>query len=218
MIKTTIVGYGEVSHKLMDTYMDRLEAYLPRYYPGISWYLYDEKNREATTKSFLDYLSKKILIHHPNIIFIRLSSLETDTSVEQFNSLAQYEDNLKTLITSLKHYNNRTGLNGCIPIPIIITPPPVNEAVTGLSRTNNRLKQYTYIIKKVARENNTPLIDLFNALIEQEDYCEKYLTAEGISLNQEGEDLLYDMTFIELIRLINYQGVLKDRDVIDNEE
>lgn len=218
MIKTTIVGYGEVSHKLMDTYMDRLEAYLPRYYPGISWYLYDEKNREATTKSFLDYLSKKILIHHPNIIFIRLSSLETDTSVEQFNSLAQYEHNLKTLITSLKHYNNRTGLNGCIPIPIIITPPPVNEAVTGLSRTNNRLKQYTYIIKKVARENNTPLIDLFNALIEQEDYCEKYLTAEGISLNQEGEDLLYDMTFIELIRLINYQGVLKDRDVIDNEE
>lgn len=218
MIKTTIVGYGEVSHKLMDTYMDRLEAYLPRYYPGISWYLYDEKNREATTKSFLDYLSKKILIHHPNIIFIRLSSLETDTSVEQFNSLAQYEHNLKTLITSLKHYNNHTGLNGCIPIPIIITPPPVNEAVTGLSRTNNRLKQYTYIIKKVARENNTPLIDLFNALIEQEDYCEKYLTAEGISLNQEGEDLLYDMTFIELIRLINYQGVLKDRDVIDNEE
>lgn len=94
----------------------------------------------------------------------------------------------------------------------------MNEAVTGLSRTNNRLKQYTYIIKKVARENNTPLIDLFNALIEQEDYCEKYLTAEGISLNQEGEDLLYDMTFIELIRLINYQGVLKDRDVIDNEE
>lgn len=218
MIKTTIVGYGEVSHKLMDTYMDRLEAYLPRYYPGISWYLYDEKNREATTKAFLEFLSKKVLIHHPNIVFIRLSSLETDTSLAQFNSLASYEENLKAIIENLKKYNNRTGLNGCMPIPVLITPPPVNEHITGLCRTNNRLRQYTYIIKKVAKEYNIPLVDLFNTLIEQEDWQGKCLAEDGVSLNQNGEDLLYDMTFLELTKLINYQGVLKDRDGIDSEE
>ena len=40
---------------------------------------------------------------------------------------------------------------------------------------------------------------------------EKYILEEGYGLTQEGENLLYDLVFVELTKLIDYQGVLKNR-------
>ncbi|MEG0152546.1 MAG: hypothetical protein RR324_01615 [Cellulosilyticaceae bacterium] len=50
-----------------------------------------------------------------------------------------------------------------------------------------------------------------------EEGYETLIAEDGLHLNQQGQDALYDMTFIELTKLINYKGVLKDRDVISEE-
>lgn len=211
MIKTIIVGYGKVVSKLIEGYMDRLENYLPIYYPSISWQLYEARLKEATVRKYEEKLKDKVLTYNPNIVFIELGSDEMDLDAAEFVSLAEYEQQVDKLLETIKGYNNRTGLNGCVPIPILITPIPINESKITSNRTNNRIKQYVYRTKVISSKHNCPIVDLFGALSEVEDYKELYLDEDGIRLNSQGEDFLYDMVFIELIRLINYQGVLKDR-------
>ncbi|MEG1277222.1 MAG: hypothetical protein RSD26_04425 [Cellulosilyticaceae bacterium] len=58
---------------------------------------------------------------------------------------------------------------------------------------------------------------MFNILMNLEEGYETLIAEDGLHLNQQGQDALYDMTFIELTKLINYKGVLKDRDVISEE-
>ncbi|WP_069997309.1 SGNH/GDSL hydrolase family protein [Cellulosilyticum sp. I15G10I2] len=217
MIRTTIVGYGEISVKLIETYIYRLDNHLSTYYPAISWNIHNAVLKGTTTKEMLRYLTDKVLVYNPNIVFINLSSNDSCSISNNLISLTQFEENLQEIITSIRAHNNRTGLNGCIPIPLLITPAPVNEALTGTSRTNNRLKQYVYVIKEIARNYNCPLIDLFHIMSTKGDYME-YIGDDGYSISQKGHDLLYDLVFIELTKLINYQGVLKDRDIVREDE
>lgn len=212
MIRTTIVGYGETNLKLTETYIYRLDHHLSTYYPSISWSIQNVPLKGAVTREMLRHLKDRVLIHNPNIVFINLSSNDSCSASNYLTSLQEYEENLTAIIDQIKAHNNRTGLNGCIPIPLLITPVPVDEQITGVARTNNRLKQYVYIVKKVAKEKSCPVIDLFSHLIEKESF--KAFTGEdGYSISQRGHDLLYDLVFIELTKLINYQGVLKDRDI-----
>jgi molecular chaperone DnaJ len=74
-----------------------------------------------------------------------------------------------------------------------------------------------YILKTISQDINIPCINLFDVLYEKEDHLD-YMAEDGINLNQKGQELLYDMAFIELTKLINYQGVIKDRDTIQIEE
>ena len=217
MIRTTIVGYGEMYPRLTETYINRLDNHLSTYYPAISWKIYNAALKGATTKEMLKKLTEKVLIHNPNIVFISLSSHDTCSHSNSLTSLEAFERNLQDIIMLIKNHNNRTGLNGCIPIPLLITPTPVNEVLTGTSRTNNRLKQYVYIMKEVAKDQKCPLIDLFHTIIQKENDT-VYIGEDGFTLSQKGHDLLYDLVFIELTKLINYQGVLKDRDIVREEE
>lgn len=217
MIRTTIVGYGETNLKLTETYIYRLDNHLSAYYPSISWSIQNITLRGATTRDMLKNLRDRVLVHNPNIVFVNLSSNDSCSTSNNLIGLQEFEENLVQILDKIKQHNNRTGLNGCIPIPLLITPAPVNEAITGVSRTNNRLKQYVYVIKNIAREKGCPVIDLFNTLTSKENYSE-FIGEDGFSISQKGHDLLYDLVFIELTRLINYQGVLKDRDVIREDD
>lgn len=217
MIRTTIVGYGDSNIKSIETYIYRLDNYLSSYYPGISWNIYNATLRGATTREMLRNLNDKVLAHNPSIVFLNLSSNDSCSACNSLIGLKEFEENLAEITHQIKVHNNRTGLNGCIPIPLFITPPPINEMIIGGLRTNNRLKQYVYIIKKIAGEQKLPIIDLFDILLTKEDYIQ-YLGDDGFSLNQKGHDLLYDLVFIELTKLINYQGVLKDRDIIRDDD
>jgi len=217
MIRTTIVGYGELNLKLTQTYIYRLDNYLSSYYPGISWNIYNETLRGATTREMLKNLKDRVLDYNPNIVFINISSNDSCSTSNNLICLKEFEENLIEMVKEIKVHNNRTGLNGCIPIPLFISPAPINEMITGVLRTNNRLKQYVYVIKKIASEQKIPIIDLFDVLLAKEDYTQ-YIGEDGFSLSQKGHDLLYDLVFMELTKIINYQGVLKDRDVIrDND-
>ncbi|MDF2879035.1 MAG: hypothetical protein K0S30_2131 [Clostridia bacterium] len=216
MIRTTIVGYGETHLRLIETYIYRLDNYLSAYYPGISWNVHNALLKGATTVEMLRNLKDKVLIHNPNVVFISISSNDSCNASNKLIGLKEFEENLTEILRLVRAHNNRTGLNGCMPIPVFITPSAVNEAVTGVSRTNNRLKQYIYIVKELAKKQKCPIVDLFGVMQNKENYLD-YIGEDGYTINQKGHDLLYDLVFLELIKLINYQGVLKDRDIVADE-
>ena len=210
MINTTIVGYGEMPSSSMKTYVDRLEQYLSAYYPAISWRIYDVKLKKATMSELRQHLKDKVLSYHPNIIFIRLSSQDIDIERTDFVGKDCLEEYLSDLLEEVISHHNRTGLNNCMPIPIVIMPPPVHEGTVRKGRTNNRLQQYIYALKQVTLAKGGIVINLYDE-INKKANREKYILEEGYGLTQEGENLLYDLSFIELTRLIDYQGVLRDR-------
>lgn len=97
-----------------------------------------------------------------------------------------------------------------MPIPVLITPPPVNENIAKPMRNNSRLNQYVHIMKTLAKNYNCPIIDFYSKLIEQKNYTD-LISHDGIHLNDHGYDLLFDTIFGEFTKLINYEGVLKER-------
>lgn len=210
MITTTIVGYGEVTSPHTKTYIDRLEQYLSAYYPAIAWRIYDVKLRKSTLGDLREHLKDKVLSYHPNIIFIRLSSQDIDMGRNDFVGKEQLEHYLMSLLDEVMAHNNRTGLNNCVPVPVIITPPFIHERSDKKERTNNRLKQYSYALKVATLHKGGIVIDLYEEISKRVNK-EKYILEDGYGLTQEGENLLYDLVFIELTKLIDYQGVLKNR-------
>lgn len=215
MIKTTLVGYGELHSKNLMTYIERLDSHLDGYYPGIFWNVVHENIKGATIKLLLEHVEERVLVHHPNIVFINLSS--NDMKLEGIQAITKYKDALNDLLEKICHHNNRTGLNGCKPIPIVITPPPMREEMESEVFNNKVLLTYRDAICDVVLDWNGVFVDLFTHLNKKADYKE-YINEKGLGLNQNGQDLLYDLVFVEMTKLINYQGVLKDREESYEEE
>lgn len=216
MIKTTIVGYGQGEAKNMTTYVERLDMHLASYYPSILWSVHNVTTKSSSIKELIKDLEHKVLIHNPNLICIRMGHVNVDQSSQDFLDKKAFHDLLTSLLERIHTYNNRTGLNGCIPIPIIIGIPPIIEKKGEESCSNNRISQYNYIIKEVVRNFNGIFIDLFESIIHKV-YSDTYIKKEDKGLSDLGEDLLYDLVFVKLVQLINYQGVLKERDVTEEE-
>ncbi len=221
MIKTTLVGYGDLNVKNLITYIERLDSHLDGYYPGILWSIIHENVKGATINILSESVEERVLVHHPNIVFINLSSHDMRLECEQeigFSNYSKYKESLNNLLRKICHHNNRTGLNACKPIPILITPPPMAEDVEEEKCNNQILREYSHIIKEIVLEWNGILIDLFDYLSKKINYKE-YIRENGLGLNQNGQDLLYDLVFVEMTKLINYQGVLRDREALyENEE
>lgn len=206
MIKTTLVGYGELYAKNIITYIERLDTHLDGYYPSILWRVFEEKGKGATLKALLDELEARVLVYHPNIVFINLSSTDMRQGSIHHMAIDIYKEVLNQILEKICMHNNRTGLNGCRPIPIVITPPPLVECPAG----NEEILKYTHAIAEMVFEWHGILIDLFTYLNKKIDY-KAYIQKSGVGLNQNGQDLLYDLVFLELTKLINYQGVLRER-------
>ncbi|MCT4598639.1 MAG: GDSL-type esterase/lipase family protein [Vallitalea sp.] len=213
MIKTTIIGFGDsisngygVSKSV--NYINRLEKFIPSYYPSISWNIINSSKNGITTREALDYIESSVLEHRPNVVFIQFGTNDSATN-NKYRSLEEFENNLKNILNQIIKLNNRTGLNNCMPIPILITPPPVNENIAKPMHNNSRLNQYVHIIKTLAKDYNCPIIDFYSKLIEIDNYTNLILD-DGIHLNEKGYDLLFDTIFAEFTKLINYEGVLKE--------
>lgn len=213
MIKTTLIGYGQLQTKNLITYIERLDAHLDSYYPNILWNVLCQNG--TTVKTLLDNLEDKVLVHHPNIVFINLSSAEMKQDSQSYISISTYKEVLNALLAKIHKHNNRTGLNGCRPIPIVITPPPILPELAEEKFNNKILLEYRNAIEEIVLEWNGVLLDLFTHLNKKRSYKE-YMN--GLGLNQNGQDLLYDLVFLEMTKLINYQGVLKDRDEVYEDE
>lgn len=214
MIKTTIVGFGDsISNGYglgkAHSYINRLEKYIPSYYPSIYWNVINSSKNGSTTREAVQTVETSVLTHQPNIVFIQYGTNDCKND-NKYRPLEEFEENLEEIIRKIINHNNRTGLNNCIPIPIMITPPPVNETITKPLRNNSRLNQYVHIIKTISKNYNCPIIDFFDKVISQENY-ERFISEDGVHLNKDGYDLLFDTVFAEFTKYINYQGVLKER-------
>lgn len=216
MIKTTIVGFGDsftygYGVDINVGFMDRLERFMPQYYPSISWNIINSGVNGDTTREGLSRLKSDVLKHNPNIVLVLFGTNDSTLYENQFRTQLEFENNLTEIITQIKTHNNRTGLNNCIPIPILITPPPVADEEYMPFTTNNRIKQYGYIVKRIASKHNCPLIDFYEYMVEESggNYS-SYLQLDGVHLNTKGYDSLYDCIFSEITKLINYEGILKD--------
>ncbi len=220
MIKTTIVGFGDsISTGFgigkVHSYMNRLEKFVPSYYPSISWNMINSSKNGATTKDALHGINASVLANRPNVVFMQFGTNDSAND-HRYHSLEDFEHNYENMIKLILEHNNRTGLNNCEPIPVLITPPPVNEGIARPLRNNSRLNQFIHIIKRLAHKYNCPLIDFYSKVLSQENHLD-YIAEDGVHLNQKGYDLLFDTVFAEFTKLINYQGVLKEREVNPND-
>ncbi len=221
MIKTTIVGFGDsltfgYGVDFHVGFMDRLEKYMPQYFPSISWNIINSGLNGDTSRGALVRLKKDVLVHNPNIVLVLFGS--NDCSAENCADITQsvFEKNMSEIIRRIKGHNNRTGLNDCIPVPLLITPPPVDDRLCGGYVTNNRLRQYSYVVKCLAKKYHCPLADAYSYFWEEsgEDIV-SCLQEDGVHLSQKGYDLLYDCIFSGITRLVNYEGILKDYDILE---
>ncbi|TCT15349.1 lysophospholipase L1-like esterase [Natranaerovirga pectinivora] len=216
MIKTTIVGLGDSltsGYGMIggDNYINRLEKYLPKYYPSILWSIHNISKVGITTREGLDLLKDKILPLKPNIVMIMLGTNDISLDNAMHRTIDEFEKNTQNMLELISEFNNRTGLNNCVPIPFLITPPCIIKEDLNSDKSNNRLHQYVHITKQLGNTYSCPVIDFFSitcntpskALLFQED---------GIHLSKAGYDLLYDTVFGEFTKLINYEGLLKDRE------
>ena len=210
MIKTTIVSYGGYLRKNVTTYIDHLDAHLDSYYPSISWHIFDEKIKGGTIQLLLQHLEEKVFLHHPNIVFLNISSHDMKSKSVYYMPPEVYGENFQQLLDKICKHNNRTGLNRCRPIPFVITPPPIFKSGENKYFNNDILAHYNEIIEEVVRAYNGVYIDLLSIMSKKLNY-EELLEKNGLGFNQNGQDFLYDIIFIEMTKLINYQGVLKER-------
>lgn len=222
MIKTTIVCFGDsltygYGVDINVGYVDRLEKYMPQYYPSISWNIVNSGINGDTTREGLHRLQRDVLQYNPNIVLILFGSNDSALYENQFRTQVEFEQNLAEMIQQIKRHNNRTGLNNCIPIPVLITPPPVDDQDPMPYNTNNRLKQYGYLVKTLAAKYHCPLIDFFDYMMEEsEGNLAPYLQHDGVHLSNKGYDCLYDCIFSGISKLINYEGILKHYDSPDS--
>lgn len=216
MIKTNIIGLGdEISSSyglsVGTNYIDKLELFLPRYYPLISWNFNNINIHSLNSITAYNILNSKVLPLNPNIVFIMLGTYDACLNNNAHQSLTEFESNYNNIIEALLNYNNCTGQNNCIPIPVLITPPSVYGNPTILDVTNNRLNQYSYIIKSIAAKYNCPIIDIFSVF--QDNSSTSLYQQDGIHLSKEGFNLLYDKVFQTFTRLITYEGLIKERTI-----
>ncbi|MCT4543587.1 MAG: GDSL-type esterase/lipase family protein [Vallitalea sp.] len=214
MIKTTIVGLGDsITNGFgvgkANSYITRLEKYVPSYYPSIYWNIINSSKNAITTRESIKSLESSVLVHQPNLVFVQYGTNDCANN-NKHRSLEEFESNLKIIIEKIINHNNRTGLNNCVPIPIMVTPPPVNENISKPLLNNSYLRQYVHIIITLSKYYNCPLINFYDKMLNQENYID-LLAADGIHLNEKGYDLLFDTVFAEFTKLINFQGVLKER-------
>lgn len=223
MIKTTIVGFGDsltygYGVDFHINYVDRLERYMPQYFPFISWNIINSGINGDTTRGALKRLEKDVLRYNPNIVIVLFGTNDSASFEEYHCNLEEYKNNYSKLITKIKTHNNRTGLNGCIPIPLLLTPPPVIDCKAMPFTQNQKIQQYASVVKELAKQHHCPLVDFNSYLIEEsEGKLEDYLQTDGVHLNVKGYDCLYDCIFSGISRLINYEGILKDYDIISDD-
>ncbi len=215
MIKTTIVGFGDsitngygVNTNL--AYIHQLEKWLPTYYPAILWDIHKISKNKLTSREAVPLFKKNVLELRPNIVFIMLGTNDCAKIPKLHRSLEEFKANLEEILEALHHHNNHTGLNSCVPIPVLITPPLIYSNLGYSERDHYTLSQYVNTILEIAQHYDCPCIDFYHKILSEENYTH-YLAKDGYHLSEEGYGLLFDLVFSEFTKLINYQGVIKER-------
>lgn len=124
-------------------------------------------------------------------------------------SISDYEANLRQMVDDIRTINNGTSLNGGQPIIILMTPPPTKTQTTagGTKLSNSRIAEYAQVVRNVALEKNTRLIDVYTEMWtasgeSEATYISSYSIDGGLHLNQAGQDFIYSLVYDELISIL----------------
>ncbi|KZE63464.1 hypothetical protein AWM68_15745 [Fictibacillus phosphorivorans] len=136
-----------------------------------------------TTRAALVRLQDDVLRHHPDFVTILFGA--NDSSDHRLIPLKEYEKNLTYMV-------NKIGAEKVI----LISPAPVYEEQQK-ARTNERMKKYAQIVKKVAKHEGTSYVPLFETLVEKN--IQKYVIDDGLHFNKFGYEELSEL----ILRKIN---------------
>lgn len=116
---------------------------------------------------------------------------------KQHVPLAEYTQNVRAIVGHLQKLS--------VPAIVLITPPPVSElhrikyvlALYGVhmekaERTNEAAGQYAAACRALGAELDLPVVDLWSAFQEMEDWAERLLN-DGLHLTEEGDALVAEL-------------------------
>jgi lysophospholipase L1-like esterase len=140
-----------------------------------------------TTRAAVVRLQDDVLRHQPDYVTILFGA--NDSSDHRLIPLKEYEKNLMYMV-------DKIGADKVI----LISPAPVFEEKQK-ARTNERMRKYVEIVKKVAGQEGTAYIPLFETLFDKN--IQKYLLEDGLHFNKYGYEELSKLVLNKIYSLTN---------------
>jgi len=220
-----IVAFGDSTTafrgSIKKVYSQRVAEALPDH--GISAWVVNSGVGSSTTRHARSRFDRDVLAHHPDVVIIMLGANDSAIDVwkdppatEPRVSREEYADNLSFFCKTLKTQGAKVIL--MTPTPFRWTaklkqlygkPPYDANDPNGFSAP---LAEYCEIMRKIAREEELTLIDLFQAF---QDYDRvdgqsvDELLLDGMHPNDLGHKLVADLLVPEILKLVS-------RDVVEN--
>jgi alpha-L-fucosidase 2 len=125
-----------------------------------------------------------VFAFNPDIIIVMLGT--NDTKTNNWNA-ANFEKDYEALIDTFKTISTNPKIYLCLPVPVFKTVWTINDStvVSGIIP----------IIKRVAKKNNLPVIDMYSSMKNQ---SENYI--EGIHPNEKGAKMMAQIIAKEIIK------------------
>lgn len=99
--------------------------------------------------------------------------------------IEEYTENLKTIVGHLRTLNEKQPI-------LFVTPPPVDDARQGPTRTNAVARQYADAMLKLGQELAIPTFDMWTACEGDKPEAAKEYLIDGLHLNAKGNRAAYD--------------------------
>ena len=147
-----------------------------------------------TTEDGLRRLEKDVILHSPDIVLV-MFGLNDQAKIP----LRAYKHNLTKIVTTL----SRRGIQ-----PILMTPNPITKRYSDLRGyksyllSSTRLQNYVNVVREVAWDKYTPLIDIYDFFIRN-PRLQEFIT-DGVHPDAKAQSAM--ATFIAK-HLLSYLGI-----------
>ncbi|MDF2721098.1 MAG: lysophospholipase L1-like esterase [Paenibacillus sp.] len=161
------------------------------------------------TSNLSALLQEKCLQFRPHMVSCMLGT--NDHAIYKGKSepavpLALYESNLREIVQRIRQTEHGDSWNGGKPFVILMTPPYIatytNRGGTDCNR--ERLEHYVAVVKRLAAELGTGLVDVYSITGDAAEWDDERFTTQftaqldGCHLNSQGQKLIYKRLVEEL--------------------
>jgi len=139
-----------------------------------------------TTREALARLKRDVLDCSPDILTVLFGSNDSAMSDYYYRTSYEFEKNITAIINKVGEVFPQCRI-------ILITPPPVDDAVFMPSTLNKRLIPYIEALKNIAEVSGCELCDLNTYFIlKSNGSLESFLQEDGCHLTEKGYKLFFD--------------------------
>lgn len=131
--------------------------------------------RNDVSKGVLDRLDE-VVSRNPDeaYLMIGVNDIRYGTDIEDF------ETNIMAIVDAFDGKNTKLFIQSIL---------PVNNGLYGNKISNEKVKEFNEVLKRIADENGLPYIDLHVHFEDRSGQLDKRFTIDGLHLNGEGYDL-----------------------------